>query len=149
MNNEIKVLNKADRLNGVKALESAGFPALRSGLGVANGKYSFITPNNEQIYATKAISTAKGNFGLTLVAGTLKGIEADNRDINITYGLSTTDKQFVVTYDHFMVIEPNQSYSVEVFNGRVKSLFMVEADNIIDTSAVITKSKKLKATLEV
>lgn len=34
MQNEIKVLNKAERMNGVKALESAGFPALRSGLGV-------------------------------------------------------------------------------------------------------------------
>ena len=149
MSNEIKVLNKADRMSGVKALESAGFPALRSGLGVPNGKYFFITPNSEQIYATKAISTAKGNFGLTLVAGTLTGTDSENKDVNITYGLSITDKQFVVTYDHFMVIEPNQSYNVEVLNGRVKSLFMAEVDNIINTSTVITKSKKQKATLEI
>jgi len=147
MNNEIKVLNKAERMNGIKALESAGFPTLRSGLGVPNGKYLFFTPNNEQIYATKAISTAKGNFGLTLVAGALKGMDADNRDVNITFGLTATDKQFVVMYDHFMQIEPNQSYDVEVLNGRVKTLTMAEATDIVETSAVITKTKKQKVTI--
>ncbi|MBC8052149.1 MAG: hypothetical protein H7Y13_03725 [Sphingobacteriaceae bacterium] len=146
MQNEIKVLNKAERMNGVKALESAGFPAIRSGLGVPNGKYLFTTPNSEQIYATKAISTAKGNFGLTMIAGVLKGKDAESQEVNIRYGLTTIDKQFVVTYDHFMLVEPNQAYDVEVLNGRVKTLSLVQAD-VIDTSEVI-QTKKKKAALE-
>ena len=145
MNNEIKVLSQADRLNGVKALESAGFPALRSGLGVADGKYQFTTPNNEQIYATKAISTPKGNFGLTLVAGVLKGSEAHNRDVSLAYGLTPADKQFVVNYEYFMLVNPNQIYAVDVLNGRVKSLAPFQVEQIINTSEVVQTKKKKTA----
>ncbi|ALL05583.1 hypothetical protein AQ505_08815 [Pedobacter sp. PACM 27299] len=147
MNNEIKVLNKADRMNRVKALESAGFPSLRSGLGVDDGMCQFFTPDDENIYATKAITIAKDNFGLTLVAGILKGAEPHNRDVNNSYGLTATNKQFVITCDHFMIIEPNQSYEVGVLNGRAK-FTLAEADDIIDTSEVITRSKKQKVAVE-
>ena len=128
-NNKVIPTNKAGRAAVVTAMETAGFAALRSGLGVIPGKYTFSTPDNENIYGVKPVQSAKGKFGLTLVAGTLKGAEDKNKAVNNTYGLGDTDKQFVVTLDQFQAIEPNQVYDVVVGeNGRISSLVLASTE---------------------
>jgi len=130
-NNQIVIATKADRTKLVAEMEKAGFAALRSGLGVSPGKYVFTTPNSESIYATKPIESAKGKFGLTLVAGVLKGSEAHNSDVNNTYGLTAADKQFVVTLDQFLAIEPNQSYEVVINDkSRIASMTLVSEETL-------------------
>lgn len=132
MENQIQVISKAGRNAAVAAMETAGFAALRSGLGVSPGKYQFTTPNNENIYATKPIESAKGKFGLTLVSGTLKGAEEHNKDVNNVYGLTSSDKQFVVTLDQFLAIEPNQSYEVVINDkSRIASMTLVSAETLV------------------
>lgn len=124
--NAVVTVSKSERNAAVAAMETAGFGALRSGLGVAPGKYTFTTPNSEAIFGTKAVESAKGKFGLTLVAGTLKGAEAHNSSVNVTYGLGATDKQMVITLDQWLAIEPNQSYEITVnAQSRIGSIALV------------------------
>lgn len=127
--NSIQVTNKTGRNAAVVAMEQSGFAALRSGLGVMPGKYSFSTPNSEEIYATKPIESAKGKFGLTLVSGTLKGADDHNKETNLSFGLTPADKQLVVTYDQWLQIEPNQAYDVVVNDkGRIASITLASAE---------------------
>lgn len=127
--NKVNKVSKANRSTAIAALETAGFAALRSGLGVMPGKYQFKTPDSEDIYGTKAVKSAKGSFGLTLVAGTLTGNEDKNKSVSNTYGLADTDKQFIVTLDQFNTIEPNQTYDIIVGeNGRISSLTLVSTE---------------------
>lgn len=125
-NNAIISVSKADRAAKIKEMETAGFSALRSGLGVPAGKYKFTTPNNEAIYALKPITAGSGQkYGLTLIAGTLIGQEEHNKSVNNVYGLTATDKQFVVTVDQFNAIDPNQSYDVVINEkSRIQTLVL-------------------------
>lgn len=129
---EMQVFKKSEISAKVAEMEKAGFPALRSGLGVPAGKYQFSTPNSESIYATKPIESAKGKFGLTLVAGTLKGFDESNKsvqDVNITFGLTAADKQFVVTLDQLQAIDPNQTYDVVINDkGRIASIVLASKE---------------------
>jgi len=130
--NEITVASRSNRNAAVAAMETAGFGALRSGLGVAPGKYIFKTPNSEDIYATKPVQSAKGKFGLTLVSGTLTGSEAHNKDVNNAYGLTSSDKQFIVTMDQWLAIEPNQAYEVVVNDkSRIASITLVSEEALV------------------
>lgn len=129
-NNTIISVSKADRAAKIKEMETAGFGALRSGLGVPAGKYKFTTPNNEAIYALKPITAGSGQkYGLTLVAGTLIGQEDVNKSVNNVYGLTATDKQFVVTVDQFNAIEPNQTYDIVINEkSRIQSLALASVE---------------------
>lgn len=127
--NSILVVAKSGRNAAVKAMEDSGFAALRSGLGVAPGKYKFVTPASENIYAVKPIESAKGKFGLTLVAGTLTGAEDHNKEVNNVYGLTASDKQFVVTKDQWDAIEPNQTYEIVVNDkSRIQSIALASVE---------------------
>ena len=132
--NTVITVTKADRNAAVQAMEASGFGALRSGLGVAPGKYKFVTPNSEAIFGTKPVESAKGKFGLTLVAGTLTGAEASNSSVSLTYGLGATDKQMVITLDQWLAIEPNQTYDIVVnAQSRISSIALVSA-NVLETN---------------
>lgn len=128
---DVKVLGKAQRNAALSAMETAGFPALRSGLGLPAGKYLMTTENSENIYAVKPITTAKGKFGLTLVACTIKGAEAHNQSLSNKYGFGTTDKQCVVTADQFNAIEPNQAYNVTINDkGRIAEIVSASEETL-------------------
>ncbi|WP_113639485.1 hypothetical protein [Nubsella zeaxanthinifaciens] len=134
-------MNRAESNAALTAAEKAGFKPIRTGIGVPDGKYHFATPDNLDIFLVKEISSAKGNFALTFVAGTLKGAEDNNKHISKTFGIGSSDAQMMVTVEHFNNIEPNQLYSIEIANGRAKSLSLFNA-NIVNSSEVVTKSKQ-------
>lgn len=133
---------KAQKAEMVAALDRDGFAPLRSGLGVPPGKYQFTSGNAEVIFAIKPIETAKGKFGLTLIAGTLKGAEPTTQHINNVYGLESTDKQMVVTLDQFMGVEQNQTYNVTVgANFRIADFVLASAvDNVLPVNAAPVSS---------
>lgn len=136
-------MNRAESNAALTAAEKAGFKPIRTGIGVPDGKYTFGTPDNLDIFLVKEISSAKGNFALTFVAGTLTGTEDNNKHISKTFGIGSTDAQMMVTVEHFNNIEPNQSYTIEISSGRVKSLSLVDT-NFVDASEVVTQPKQKK-----
>lgn len=125
---KVTAVPAAQRSQAVQALDGAGFSPLRSGLGVPAGDYIFTSADAEAIHAVKPIETAKGKFGLTLVAGTLKGT-GQNASISNVYGFGASDKQMVVTLDQWNGIERNQSYTVKVGeNGRASDFKLATAE---------------------
>lgn len=134
-------MNRAESNAALTAAEKAGFKPIRTGIGIPDGKYRFTTPDSLDIFLVKEISSAKGNFALTFVAGTMNGTEENNKDISKVFGIGNNDAQMVVTLDQFNNIEPNQAYTVNISNGRVKTLLLVDT-NFVNSTEVITKSKQ-------
>lgn len=125
----------SQRNAAVQALDGQGYSPLRSGLGVPPGDYLFISADTEAIHAVKPIETAKGKFGLTLVAGTLKG-QGANASISNVYGFGASDKQMVVTLDQWNGIERNQTYSVTVgANGRASDFKLATSADSLNVPA--------------
>lgn len=122
--NEITIIGNAKKANGLKALDKAGFAPLRSGLGVPAGKYIFTSAKGDKVFAIKPVQSAAGKqYGLTLVAGTLKGIDENNKHVSEVFGLTSVDKQMVVTADQWNNIEPNKAYEVTVSEkSRIESI---------------------------
>lgn len=127
--NSITIVGNAKKAAGLKKLDMAGFAPLRSGLGVPEGKYIFTSQAGEQVFAIKPVQSAAGKqYGLTLVAGTLKGIDANNKHVSEVFGLTASDKQMVVTADQWNAIEPNKSYEVTVSaKARIESIVAITA----------------------
>lgn len=134
-------MSRAESNAALAAAEKAGFKPIRTGIGIPDGKYRFTTPDSLDIFLVKEISSAKGNFAFTFVAGTMNGTEENNKHISKTFGIGSNDAQMMVTVEHFNNIEPNQSYLIEIANGRVKGLSLFDA-NIVNSSEVVTKSKQ-------
>lgn len=127
---KVTAVPAGQRTAAVQALDSTGFSPLRSGLGVPAGEYIFTSADADAIHAVKPIQTAKGKFGLTLVAGTLKGT-GDNASVSNVYGFGASDKQMVVTLDQWNGIERNQTYNVTVdANGRAKEIKLASGDSL-------------------
>lgn len=129
-NGAIIAATKATMSTVLNSAEKAGFGGLRSGLGVMPGKYTFTTPNSENIFAIKALETKEQKkFALTLVAGTLAGAEDHNKDVKINYGLTEADKQMVLTVEQWTQIDPNQVYDVVVNDkSRIASIAVQSAE---------------------
>jgi hypothetical protein len=134
-------MNRAESNAALTAAEKAGFKPIRIGIGIPDGKYRFTTPDSLDIFLVKEISSVKGNFALTFVAGVMNGSEESNKHISKAFGIGNNDAQMVVTLDQFNNIEPNQAYTVDISNGRVKTLLLVDT-NFVDTAEVVTKSKQ-------
>jgi hypothetical protein len=143
--NAVNPVTKTERASALSKSTQAGFNPLLGGLGVIAGKYKFITPNSENIFATKGVQSGNGNrYCLTLVAGSLIGAEDHNRTVSQTFGLRPVDKQMVVTVEQWMKIDANQTYDVIVNEkGRISKLDLVSEDSLVQSSEV-TESKKKK-----
>jgi len=138
------MINSVDRRDALAESKNRGFNAIMSGLGLPAGKYHLMTASGDAIFAIKEVqSNSTGQkFALTLVAGVVRGAEESNSLEEKVFGVGPTDAQLTVTADQWLLISPNTKYDIEIVNGRVKTLKAYEANNIVDSSEVVTKKKK-------
>src|SRR5690606_3952148 len=97
--------------------EAQGFSALRSGLGLPDGAYKLVTPDSSEIYGIRYVQRKSDGqkFQLTCVAGTL----SNDKGLARTFGLMEGEASLVVNVAYWEMIEPNQSYHLEIRNGKV------------------------------
>jgi hypothetical protein len=138
-------MKKAEQAKELAAVEAKGFSALRAGLGLASGNYTLTTPNSEDIFGIKEVTSAKDGKGyaLTMVAGTVTGADDANTHVSTVFGLGDKDRQLVVTVDQWQAIDPNQSYTMVVNDkGRIASISLVSEEEIVSTSDVVTTKNR-------
>ena len=140
-NYTVDALGRKAMISGIS--KSLGANPITSGVGVQPGKYKFITPPTALIFGCKPVDSTKGKFNLTFVAGTLCGIETDNKSIEKTFDL---EKQlFVIPLNDWEKILPNQRYEVLINDrGRVATLAILSNTDIVNSSEVVITANSLE-----